>query len=75
MKSDVDALVAKYGRGNASGYPCAVKASGKTDLIEALLEKKVQFQRIHEIILAEFKIRVPAASIGRHRRGRCLCHQ
>ena len=74
-KTDADSLITKYGRGTRSGYPCLVKSSGKMELIEALHAKGVQYQRISEILLAEFNIEISSGTLGRHSAGRCKCHR
>ena len=72
-KPDPDALVAKYGKGKTPGKPCPIPASGKTELIEALRLRGVEYPRISEILKAEFGLELRAHSLGRHLSKRCKC--
>ncbi|HEV8573109.1 MAG TPA: hypothetical protein VGR43_00225 [Dehalococcoidia bacterium] len=72
---DLDALIAKYGSGRPSGTPCSVFTSGKRELIEGLHARGVQWQRISEILKAEYNLDITGTTLSRHGRHTCKCPQ
>lgn len=68
-----DALLAEFGKGKRSGIVCTGGSTGKNDLIAALHERGMQWQRISETLAAKYGIEIRATPLSRHYNGRCSC--